>query len=84
MTKRRKFFRNIVTVEVLSEDEPLQDGLSLAAIEESFTTGDCSAGAVNISVTEISGAEAAEGLMAQGSDPEFFRLDEDGNDLSET
>lgn len=78
----RKFYRTIVEVEVLSE-EPFPDVTDLDAIHYMVTEGDCS-GKVSIKETkEIDGKTAADLLKAQGSDPEFFMLTEDGNDVGE-
>jgi hypothetical protein len=76
----RKFYRTKVTVEVLSED-PIATDASLYSICEAITTGGCS-GVVNISEPGVlNGKEAAVALLKQGSDPEFFRIDEQGKDL---
>lgn len=78
----RTFWRTVLKVEVLSEDKPLTDA-SLAEIEYAITDGDCS-GVVRVeSVKELSPKQAAKALVAQGSDPEFFLLDEEGNEIEE-
>jgi hypothetical protein len=74
----RKFYRNVIMMEVLSET-PLAE-MDLGALHEAITTGDCS-GRVHWAAEEaLDGATAARLLHAQGSDPEFFQIDQDGND----
>jgi hypothetical protein len=78
-----RFFRTVIGVEVLSENAPISDNCSLAEVAYLISEGDCS-GAVSITSTdELSGPEAAEALVAQGSDPEFFGLSETGCSLSD-
>lgn len=88
----RKFYRSVVTVEILSEepfafDDSDGNGVScpkLDAISTAITSGDCS-GAVDVKVHNqaVSGKQMAKLLEKQGSDPGFFRLTEDGKDLEE-
>jgi hypothetical protein len=76
----RKFYRTIVTVEVLSEDSPW-DGPDLQDLAGAITHGDCS-GQWDVSHTrELTAQQAAQALIEQGSEPGFFQLDEHGNDL---
>ena len=74
------FYRTILTVEVLSE-EPVSDALSLADIAREGEDGSFSLDVTSQETTGVSSAEMATLLLAQGSDPEFFLLDEDGSDL---
>ncbi|DAC71759.1 MAG TPA: hypothetical protein DSN98_08700 [Thermoplasmata archaeon] len=76
----RKFYRTIYTLEVLSE-RPIEDLVSLDDLHYMITWGDCSGMTHTEGSEEIDGATAAKLLIKQGSDPEFFMLDEDGNDL---
>ncbi len=82
MPSTRKFFKTVLTVEVLSDESPLEWD-SLADVSYAITDGDCSGKITNEAVTKLSGPEAAKALQDQGSEPEFFRLDEDGNDLED-
>lgn len=81
-TKRntRKYYKTLITIEVLSE-EPLEDGVSaedvLAEIDEGGWSGVVQFG----DSMPMNGLEAATALLAQGSDPGFFMLDEDGNEV---
>jgi hypothetical protein len=77
----RKFYRSRVVVEVLSED-PLPPDVSLATIANQITEGDWSGQVDNDDINEeVDGPTMAKLLQAQGSDPEFFQLDDDGNDI---
>jgi hypothetical protein len=82
MTKR-KFYRTVIKVEVLSEG-PIPNGMSLDKVNFHIVEGDCS-GKVEWTVTndEINGHVAAMLLREQGSDPGFFRLTDEGNDYEE-
>lgn len=76
----RKFYRQVVTVEILSEELKDFDN-DLEAIAAAITDGDCS-GVVSVEVSdEVDGLAMARLLAAQGSDPGFFMLDEEGNDV---
>lgn len=78
----RKFYRTVYTVEVLSET-PITRLLDLNEINYMITYGDCS-GSIQIQENgEIDSTIAAKLLIAQGSDPEFFRIDENGNDIED-
>ncbi len=82
---KRKFYRTVYQIEVLSEEKfDNEGGMSLTDIDNAITDGDCS-GRVKFIVNneEKTGKEMAELLKEQGSDPEFFQLDENGNDLEE-
>jgi len=77
MTKR-KFYKTTITVTVLSENPYHADNLEEVAF--SITEGDCSGEWDQKSIT-INGKTAAKELKKQGSDPEFFNLDDKGNEL---
>lgn len=69
--------------EVLSE-EPLPDaGLSLTDLYDMTITGDCSGMFLPLEVLNqvLGGKQAAAALQRQGSDPQFFQINADGNDL---
>jgi len=84
MTSERPFYRNVITIEVLSE-APLGGEESLSYIESLIDVGACS-GKVETTVEneQVDGRRMAQLLSDQESDPEFFGLDEDGNDLDDT
>lgn len=76
------FHRLVLELEILSE-EPIPEDIQLAELAELITTGPCS-GLITITKQgELCGKEMATALLAQGSDPEFFQLDDDGNDLED-
>jgi hypothetical protein len=76
----RKFYRTRIVVEVLS-DYQLPDGTDLESIHYEITQGGCSGVSAVESEREIDGREAVRALIQQGSEPAFFGLDEDGNDI---
>ena len=76
----RKFYKTVVTIEVLSEYPFTPE--SIKNIDYVITEGDCS-GTWDYDVKIISPQEAARSLIEQGSEPGFFQLDEDGNDVRE-
>lgn len=80
---KRKFYRSVIEVEVLSED-PIPDTPSLTDVDEQITEGDWS-GTSKFLVhnQEVDGPTMARLLKAQGSDPEFFQLTEDGKDTED-
>jgi len=80
MSSKRKFFKTTFKVEVLSEDVPVEWD-NLYDVASAIDTGDCSGRITDEKIVKLSASKAAEALQAQGSDPEFFQLDEDGNDL---
>lgn len=81
MTKR-KFYKTVIQVKVLSEQPYEYENLSQVASD--ISDGDCSGEIENTITNEkLNGKQAATVLQEQGSDPEFFRLDKDGNDLEE-
>lgn len=79
MTKR-KFYRTVIQVEILSE-EPYE-GDDLETIKYDITEGHCSGILKDEVRNEVkNGKEMARLLLDQGSDPEFFQIDEEGNDV---
>lgn len=78
MTKR-KFYKHTITVEVISETDAVPSNLADVAYQIS-DGGD--SGVWEVSKTEkLNGKQAAQALIKQGSDPEFFGIDEAGNDV---
>lgn len=77
---KRTFYRTVITVEVLSEEDVV-GGMCLADIAHEIVYGDLS-GRYRVTRTEsVDGPTMARLLSEQGSDPEFFGLDEDGNNI---
>ena len=80
MASKRKFYRQTFSIEVLSEDSPLPEDISLEGLAYEITEGDRS-GSVKMSAEdEVDGPTMARLLMKQGSDPGFFGLTETGED----
>ncbi len=73
------YHRTVIQVEVLSQ-EPLGD-MALATIAEEITTGDFSGRVSTVSAVEVNGPAMANLLIGQGSDPEFFGLDQHGQEV---
>jgi hypothetical protein len=77
---KRKFYRTVFTVEVLSEEEP--EAVSLEALAYQISDGEWSGVVEKGNSKKVNGKTMARLLEHQGSDPGFFRLDEDGNDTN--
>jgi hypothetical protein len=74
----RKFYRQVIMVEVLSEER--REFHSLKDVVYEIDEGDCS-GQWEVAINEaIDAKTCAERLMAQGSDPEFFRITPQGEE----
>jgi hypothetical protein len=75
----RKFYRTVVQVEVLSEEPYNFESLQQTAYD--IEEGDCSGTCDVIKTQVLNGKQVVAALDKQGSDSEFFRLNEDGNDV---
>lgn len=78
----RKFHKTTIVVEVLTE-EPIPDTLSLAEIIQESSEGGYSYKWGRNPGIILNGKEAAEALIEQGSDADFFNLTEGGEDANE-
>lgn len=78
---KKKIYRTVIQITVLSE-EPLPDGMGLdelvANCEDGDFIGKFEDKEVNVPIT---GKEAAEAVIVTGSDPEFFQMDNEGNEI---
>lgn len=81
MPKKRKFYKAVIQFEILSE-KPIPD-MSLEDIAYETREGHMSGYFLDTKRTTLTGKQMAVALSSQGSDPEFFQLDEKGNDLEE-
>ena len=81
MARERKFYRAVIQVEVLSEQPFDGKAPNLDALHEAISSGDDSGAVKLVSEEVVDGKRMAELLKAQGSDPSFFQLDADGNNL---
>ncbi len=77
----RKFYRTVVQTEVLSES-PIGE-IGLDTLHYMITEGDCSGHVKTVLQEELDGKQAAEALLNQASDPSFFSLTENGDDLTD-
>jgi hypothetical protein len=75
----RKFYRVVYQVEVLSETP--YDTVNLNDIACDIYDGPCGGNVKIVESQEVGGAVMAKLLQGQGSDPEFFGIDNDGNDV---
>ena len=77
---KKKLYRTIIQLEVITE-EPLEQQ-PLARIAFECDNGDYS-GYTNWKVTNqpIKGKKAAKLVIEQGSDLDFFQMDENGNEI---
>jgi len=81
-TMKKKLYKSIIQIEVLSE-EPI-NGMSLTSIIDEGDTGSFSIKTKDIKIDkEIKGIRAVREMKLHGSDVEFFQMDEKGNDISE-
>jgi hypothetical protein len=79
---KRKFYRTVIQIEILSED-PYETN-DLNTIEYDITEGRCSGNAKDIIRNEVkNGKEMADLLTAQGSAPEFFNLNDAGENVDD-
>ena len=76
----RKFYRTVVQIEVLSE-EPLSHFPDIDSIHYDITEGGCFGDTKVIAREILNGKDIADALQHQGSDPEFFLVDSEGNDV---
>ncbi len=80
MVSKRQFYKYEITICVLTED-PIPLSLSVEDIADEAMTGGYSMVSQKTSRTKIDGPEVAKLLEGQGTEPEFFSLDAEGNDL---
>jgi len=78
-----KFWKTTIQVEVLSECTPIGGHETLEEICNFITTGGGSGTHKIIETKVLTPSQAAQELIKQGSDPEFFGLDKNGNDIED-
>src|SRR5271157_3893202 len=76
----RKFYKTTITLEVLSEDE-IPDSTDIPNIIDECLEGAYSLRILSATETILNGKETADALLEQASDPGFFGVDENGNDI---
>lgn len=76
-----KIYRTVIQFEILTE-EPFEGG-SLEDIAQRTFDGDASGRFLDnvIDNEELAGMDAVKAIKAQGSDPEFFGLNDKGEDI---
>lgn len=78
---KKIIYKTVIMVEVLSE-EPIDSSMSLDQIEEECNTGSFSGmHSIVVSNKPIKGLNAVKEMRKQGSDPDFFQMDENGNEI---
>ena len=83
MSNKKKYYKTVIQIEILSE-EPYEDGKSMDDIQYDITEGHCSGVLSMVEKNqELDGLEIVKALEAQGSDAEFFRLDQNGEELED-
>tara|TARA_Y100000310_G_C20395525_1_gene674913 strand:- start:157 stop:399 length:243 start_codon:yes stop_codon:yes gene_type:complete len=76
---KRRFYKTVIEVEVLSEDEPYEFA-DLERLLYDITEGHFSGDIKVKGSDELSPRGAAQALLRQRSDPEFFGLDDEGGE----
>lgn len=82
MTSIRKFHYTELRVQIISE-EPISQDADLSDIHYLTTEGGASGKVETVKEEEVDAPKAAEILLDQSSDPNFFGLDDEGNDIDE-
>ena len=75
----RKFYKTMIIVEVLSEERYSPE--SIEGIARDITEGDCVGDWDAETSEEVDGRRMADLLREVGSEPGFFQLDDEGNDI---
>lgn len=76
MPVKTKYYKTRVCIDILSE-EPLGD-VDLEDIAYEIDQGEWVGGLVEMSEQVVTGKEMADALYAVGSEPGYFRLNDDG------
>ena len=76
----KKIYKTIVQVEILS-DEPYIVGSIDDIARDISSGGESGYSEVIEDRIELSGKKAVKEIKKHGSDPEFFSMDEDGNEI---
>jgi hypothetical protein len=80
---KKTIYKTVFTVEVLS-DEPIGSGMSLSDIASEGDDGSLSIMTKDVyNDKPIKGIRAVRELEKQGTDPEFFMMDDQGNELED-
>ncbi len=82
MASKRTFYKYEIAIRVLTEG-PIPSDMSLEEIIREATNGGYSMSLVKKVRTQIDAHQVANRLAGQGTEPEFFNLDSEGNDLDD-
>lgn len=77
-TSERKYYVTTYVIKVLSEDEHVEN-MTPYEVAEAIDTGPC-VGVTETNSEEVTAERMASLLEEYGSEPGFFRLDEEGNE----
>lgn len=78
---KKKIYKTVIQITVLSED-PIPDGMDIEEITSNCYDGDyCGKGEFKKFNIPITGKNAADAVYDTGSDPEFFQMDDNGNEI---
>jgi len=77
----RKFFKTRYVLDILAEDKPFEVATVEDLGKELQDMCDFSVDITDTRTEELTARQAARALIKQGSDSEFFGLDEKGNDI---
>jgi hypothetical protein len=77
---KKKYYKTVIHVEVLSE-EPIGDVDMQTILYQTSEGGWSGKNTTMVQDQELNGFEMARALEEQGSDPEFFGLDQNGEEI---
>lgn len=73
------FYRNTITINVLSDEDIIE--WPLERIIEACDTGPCVLASMELGRCQLDPVEMARALTVAGSEPGFFQLDDEGNEV---
>lgn len=73
------FYRTTITINVLSDRDIIED--DIGTIVSNCDEGDCVMASAEVGRSQIDGESMARALTAAGSEPGFFQLDAEGNEV---
>lgn len=78
---KKKIYKSVFTFEVLS-DEPIPDNMYFNNVVDETYNGEFSGQVINCKMNVlVKGKRAVKVIRGQGSDPEFFGMDDNGNEI---
>ena len=79
---KKTIYKTKVTIEILS-DEPVNDNISLKDIQYEITDGQWSGKITHGESKPLKGKPAVKEILNHGTDPEFFFMDDKGNEIEQ-